>query len=257
MTVTLAIGLGVAVATFVAVWAASVILRDASIVDRFWGLGFVVVAITAAASSVPLHARAWLVLALVSSWGLRLSAHITIRNFGQGEDYRYRAMRKAWGPRFPLVSLATVFLLQAALLWLVSLPVQVAIASGAADGLGWLDLAGFAVWATGFAFEAIGDEQLRRFRLDPASRGRVMDRGLWRWTRHPNYFGDALLWWGLYLIAVAAGGWWTAVGPATMTWLLMRVSGAALLEKGLRRSRPEYDEYCRRTSAFFPRPPRL
>jgi steroid 5-alpha reductase family enzyme len=153
-------------------------------------------------------------------------------------------------------SLATVFGLQAVLMWVVSWPVQAAIHAPAPAALGPLDLLGGAVFAAGLLFESVGDWQLARFKADPANRGKVMDRGLWSWTRHPNYFGDFTVWWGLFLFAASVGAWWTALGPALMSFLLMRVSGKAMLERHMKRSKPGWDEYVRRTSGFFPRPPR-
>ncbi|HVS63058.1 MAG TPA: DUF1295 domain-containing protein [Thermoanaerobaculia bacterium] len=240
-----------------ALWLASLLLHDASIADRFWGLGFVLVA----AGVFPVGAgsieRRVLLLALAGIWGLRLTWHITLRNWGEGEDVRYQKMRASWGSRFPWVSLFTVFLLQGVLLWLVSLPLQVGQASTTPAELTWLDAAGALLWVVGFGFETIGDAQLRAFKADPANRGEVMDRGLWRYTRHPNYFGDALLWWGIFLVASQTEhGPWTVVSPLIMTFLLTRISGVPMLERHLRRTRQGYDEYCRRTSVFFPLPPK-
>ena len=195
----------------IALWLVSLRLRDASIVDPFWGLGFVIVGWTAALAGRAL--RLGLVLALLTTaWGLRLSLHLARRNLGHGEDFRYQSMRKRF-PRFELTSLVIVFGLQGLLMWIVALPLQLAPAfEGSRDVLGVL---GAAVWAVGLAFEAVGDAQLARFRADPANKGRVLDTGLWRYTRHPNYFGDACVWWGLWLVAPAAGApWWTVVGPS-------------------------------------------
>ncbi len=246
----------VAIAAYmVVVWALSLPLRDASIADVFWGPGFAFVAIVAASLSPP-SGRATLLVVLTSAWGLRLAVHIGMRwRKKKEEDRRYQAMRATWGDRFPLVSLFTVFLLQGALLWVVSLPLQAGAALGADSPLGPLDLVGVVIFASGLAFEAVGDAQLSRFLADPASRGRVMATGLWRYTRHPNYFGDALLWWGLGIIGAATGAWWCLLGPALMTFLLVRVSGVSLLEKDIAGRRPDYVAYVRRTSAFFPRPP--
>jgi steroid 5-alpha reductase family enzyme len=239
----------------VAVWALSLPLRDASIADVFWGPGFAFVAIVAASLSPP-SARATLLVVLTSAWGMRLALHIGSRwRKKKEEDRRYQAMRATWGDRFPVVSLFTVFLLQGALLWVVSLPLQAGAALGAGSPLGPIDLLGVVIFAAGLAFEAVGDAQLSRFLADPASRGRVMETGLWRYTRHPNYFGDALLWWGLGIIGAATGAWWCLLGPALMTFLLVRVSGVSLLEKDIAGRRPEYVAYVRRTSAFVPRPP--
>jgi steroid 5-alpha reductase family enzyme len=201
-------------------------------------------------------ARRNLILVCVAAWGLRLGAYLAWRNLGHGEDPRYQAMRRHWGDRFPRVSLFTVFWLQGALMWFVSLPVQaVAVSSGGA--LGALDFFGAGLVALGLFFETVGDLQLARFRADPANEGRVMDRGLWRYTRHPNYFGDFCVWWGLYAIAASTTlGPWTLLSPALMTFLLLRVSGVALLERSIGRRRPGYADYAARTSAFVPLPPR-
>lgn len=195
--------------------------------------------------------RQTLAAALVTVWGLRLSIHLSIRNLGKGEDYRYQAMRRRWGKRFPLVSLGTVFVLQALLMWIVSLPIQVTMVN--APDTAWLAWLGVAIWAVGFFFETVGDLQLARFKADPDNKGKVMDRGLWRYTRHPNYFGDFAVWWGLFLVAVTGVSMlWTIVGPILMSFLLLRVSGVAMLEKTIGKRRPGYDEYAERTNAFFP-----
>ncbi len=239
-----------------ALWLVSLALRDVSIVDVFWGLGFVMVAHWVRATTAGYPPRAWLVTLLVTAWGVRLGAYLLWRNWGGGEDYRYQAMRRHYGPRFAFVSLGVVFALQGALMWLVSLPVQVAVSSPAPDRLGWLDALGTLLVLVGLAFEAVGDLQLARFKRDPANRGRVMDRGLWRYTRHPNYFGDALVWWGLFCFAFTTPAHaWTAIGPVIMTYLLTRLSGVPLLEKKLARTRPGYAEYVARTSSFVPLPP--
>jgi len=238
-------------------WLLSLATHDVSVVDIFWGLGFVLVAHVARAAAGATDPRAWLVVALVTLWGLRLALYLLWRNWGQGEDYRYAAMRTHYGARFGRVSLYTVFGLQGVLMWFISLPVQVAVSAGAPATLTGLDALGVACWAVGLGFEAIGDAQLARFKADPAHRGAVMDRGLWAYTRHPNYFGDALAWWGLFLIAAATPyGVWTVLSPVVMTVLLMRVSGVALLERKLTKTRPEYAAYCRRVNAFVPWFPR-
>jgi steroid 5-alpha reductase family enzyme len=233
------------------VWVVSVIVRDASIVDLVWGAGFVMVAwVTVWRRGGP-DPRALLVAALTTLWGLRLSGYLTWRNLGKGEDFRYQAMRRRHGDRFALVSLGTVFGLQGLLMWLVSLPVQAASGSP----LTVLDWIGVAVWLVGISFETIGDVQLAGFKADPANAGKVLDTGLWRYTRHPNYFGDFLVWWGLYVVAAAGGAWWTVIGPLVMSALLIRYSGAGLLEKTIGTRRPGYEEYTKRTNAFFPGPP--
>ncbi|MEK6285194.1 MAG: DUF1295 domain-containing protein [Acidobacteriota bacterium] len=239
------------------VWLLSLIKKDASIVDIFWGLGFVLIAVVCYATTNGYPDRKVLITSLAAVWGLRLASHIFWRNKGKGEDFRYQAMRARFGKRFPIVSLFTVFGLQGLLMWIISLPLQIAQISREPARLTWLDWAGAAIWLIGFLFESAGDLQLARFKADPRNKGKVMDRGLWRYTRHPNYFGDALLWWGCFLIALSTpGGVWTVMSPLIMTGLLMKVSGVALLEKTLTKTKPEYRNYVRRTSAFFPWIPR-
>jgi steroid 5-alpha reductase family enzyme len=248
----------VVVSLMTALWIISLAVRDASIVDPFWGLAFVAITWTAFVVGGGGGSASILVPALVTIWGLRLSGYLAWRNIGKGEDYRYVRMRERFGPRFPLVSLFVVFLLQAGLAWTVSLPAQAGtVGSIGSDGVASaLVVAGIALWALGLVFETVGDLQLAAFKRDPANKGRVMDRGLWRYTRHPNYFGDFCVWWGIFLVAAATGAWWTIVGPILMSVLLIRVSGAALLERTIVDRRPGYAEYIRRTSAFFPRPPK-
>jgi steroid 5-alpha reductase family enzyme len=239
----------------VAAWVVSLALRDASIADVFWGPGFALVAVLSAAVAPP-SARGALLAALTSLWGLRLALHIGRRWWKKKEeDRRYQAMRANWGSRFPVASLFTVFLLQGALLWVVSLPLQAGAGLGASRPLSLLDAAGVVVFGVGLGFEAMGDAQLARFLAEPANRGKVMQAGLWRYTRHPNYFGDSLVWWGLGLLGASSGAWWCLAGPALMTFLLVRVSGVSLLEKDIAGRRPEYVAYVRRTSPFLPLPP--
>lgn len=262
MTVTLAAlgGLAAVLSLSLLVWALSLRLRDASIADVWWGLGFVLLVWLYFLLSPVLTPRSWLVAVLVTLWGTRLAAHIARRNHGKGEDPRYQAMRAAHGPAFWWRSLFTVFWLQGAILWWVALPLVAAVQAPRPAALTGIDGLGALVFAVGFLFEAVGDRQLRRFRADPSNRGQVLDRGLWRYTRHPNYFGDAVLWWGLYIIAAATpGGWLTGLSPALMTLLLRHVSGVTLLEPSLMASKAGYHAYVARTPAFvpwFPRAPR-
>lgn len=238
-------------------WLVSLAIENASIVDIFWGAGFSLIAVVTFALADGYATRKLLIASLAVIWGLRLAGYIGWRNRGKGEDFRYKAMRKRIGDRFALVSLFTVFALQGVLMWVISLPLQVAQLSREPERLTWLDFFGAALWLIGLGFEAIGDWQLAAFKTDPANKGKVMDRGLWSYTRHPNYFGDALLWWGFFLIALATPrGWRTVISPLLMTTLLIKVSGVALLEKTLVKTRPEYQDYVRRTSSFFPLPPR-
>jgi len=240
--------LGAAVVT----WLASVALRNVTIVDTLWPLLFVLAAFSYASTADAAFAgRAAVVLTLVTLWGLRLALYLGVRNFGHAEDRRYAAIRQRNEPGFTWKSVYLVFALQAGLAWIISLPLLGAIVAGPRP-LSWLDGLGALLWLTGWLFETVGDWQLRRFKADPANAGRVMDRGLWRYTRHPNYFGDFCVWWGFYLLAVAAGAWWAIAGPALMSFLLLRVSGVSLLEQDIGARRPGYAEYVRRTNAFFP-----
>ncbi len=234
-------------------WLLSLRLRNASIVDLVWGMGFVLIAW---ASFLYVGATGPLLLpCLTSLWGVRLSVYLAWRNHGKPEDFRYQAMRRTWGARFPLVSLGSVFALQGAIMWLVSLPVQYGIAV-AAPAAGWVRSGGVVLWTLGFLCESVGDWQLAKFKANPANRHGLLQTGLWRYTRHPNYFGDFLVWWGLYLIALSQGAaWWTVIGPLVMSVLLRRVSGVTLLEKSLKETKPGYAAYVRRTNAFFPWPP--
>ena len=245
----------------VVTWLVSGTVRNASIVDLVWGLGFVLVAWAvffrhSPKAAIDSAASLLIPVLLTTIWGLRLSGYLAWRNIGKGEDFRYRAMREKHGGRFFRVSLGTVFGLQGVLMWIVSLPVQATVARPDPDGVGWLAIAGVAVWIVGFVFETAGDVQLARFKAKASNKGKVMDRGLWRYTRHPNYFGDFCVWWGLYLIALDAGHWWTIAGPVAMTALLMKYSGAGLLEKTIVNRRPGYEDYVKRTNAFFPGPPK-
>jgi steroid 5-alpha reductase family enzyme len=237
-------------------WLVSLVMRNASIVDIVWGLGFPVVAVTTFVTDSDRGALDGLILAMVLVWGLRLGGYLAWRNLGHGEDYRYRAMRRRWGSRFPLVSLLTVFTLQGTLMWIVSLPVQLSH-RGEGRSIGVLAVVGLVVWAIGLAFEAIGDWQLTRFKADPTNAGKVMDRGLWRYTRHPNYFGDSCVWWGIAITAATVPvARWGLIGAVVMNVLLVRVSGKALLERSLSKRKDGWAEYAARTSGFIPRPPR-
>ncbi len=238
----------------VGTWLVSLVLKNASIVDLIWGFGFVVVGWVTYLGSDTTSALSTLSLVLVTIWGLRLAVYLTWRNHGKGEDFRYVAMRKRWGQRFPIISLFTVFGLQGTIMWVVSLPVQLVMTKSDSD-IGLLAVLGAVLWAVGLAFEAIGDAQLTRFKSNPSNAGKVMNRGLWRYTRHPNYFGDACVWWGLAIIALTVTPW-GLVGATLMHLFLRRVSGVTLLEKSLVKRREGYAEYIKVTSPFIPRPPR-
>jgi steroid 5-alpha reductase family enzyme len=237
-------------------WLVSLWRRNASIVDAFWGPGFSLIAIASFLLTDGFEPRRILITAMAVIWGGRLGIYILWRNWGHGEDFRYAAMREHHGERFWWRSLFTVFALQGILMWIISMPLQLAQLAPAPGKLTWFDFLGLAVWLVGFVFEAGGDWQLARFKADPANRGKVMDRGLWRYTRHPNYFGDAAVWWGHWLVAAATPmGRWTVLSPALMNFLVRRVSGVTLLESTLDK-REGYRNYVERTSAFLPWPPR-
>lgn len=241
------------VALMVITWIISLIVKDASIVDMVWGLGFVLATWAAALSVDGITPRGLLIAILVSIWGLRLSGYLVWRNLGKEEDRRYQRMREKNPDSFWIISLFKVFGLQAVLMWIIAVPPVLTQTSD--SGLFWLDWVGVGIWLVGLFFETVGDFQLARFKSRPDSEGRVMDRGLWRYTRHPNYFGDFTVWWGHWVVSSAGGLWWTVFSPIVMSVLLMRVSGVALLEKDIEERRPEYQEYVEKTNAFFPGPP--
>ncbi len=250
-------GLAVTIGLMILLWAVSLRLKNSSIVDIFWGSGFVIMAwlyfiLTPDGNII----RKVVISTLVTIWGLRLSTHVFLRNHGKPEDFRYQKWRNESGKIWWWKSFFQVFLLQGILLWVISAPLLAAQYNARPDHLIISDYLGILLWIVGFFFEASGDYQLKRFLSDPANKGRIMSGGVWRYTRHPNYFGDATQWWGYYMIAASAGGWWTIFSPILMTYLLTRVSGVALLEKTLE-TRPGYKEYIERTSPFIPWFPRI
>ena len=238
----------------VASWLFSIVKKDVSFVDSLWSLFFLLAAVVFALDVETLSARGQLVLVLVAIWSLRLSIYITARNWGEPEDYRYQTIRKNNEPGFAFKSLYIVFGLQGVLAWIIALPLLPAITSN--SSLTWIDLLALGIWTVGFIFEAVGDYQLARFKGRIDSQGRALDTGLWRYTRHPNYFGEFCMWWAFYLFAFAAGGWWSIGSPLLMSFLLLKVSGVAMLEQTISDRRPEYASYIRRTNAFFPGPRR-
>jgi steroid 5-alpha reductase family enzyme len=250
------LGLAVIAALAVLTWLVSLARRDVSVVDSLWSIFITTGGVVYAATLPWANARPALMLALAAAWALRLAVYITWRNHGHGEDRRYQQIRARNQPNFEFKSLYLIFLLQAVLAWIVSAPFLAGISG--TKPINALDVVGAALAAFGIVFEAVGDQQMARFKADPANRGQVMDRGLWRYTRHPNYFGECCTWWGLYLIALAAGGggWWSIVSPLLMTVLLLKVSGVSLLEADIGERRPAYRDYIARTSAFVPGWPR-
>lgn len=234
-------------------WIASVILKNVSIVDLFWGFGFVLTCFIYFLNTEGLEIRKILLMTMVAIWGLRLSGYLAWRNIGKGEDFRYQKFRKDYGEhRYWWVSFFQTFLLQGVLMWLVSAPLLGAQYYNNEKGLGILDFAGVAIWLIGLIFEAGGDCQLARFKADPANKGKVLNTGLWRYTRHPNYFGDSAVWTGYALICLAAGSYIPVLGSVLMIALIIKVSGVALLEKSLTSAKPGYKEYVETTSAFIP-----
>jgi steroid 5-alpha reductase family enzyme len=241
---------------FAGLWWLGTRRRDVSIVDVYWGPGFAVIAAVGLVLGAGTFPRTF--VTLVAMWGFRLGGYLLWRKVqSPGEDFRYAAMRARAGADFDLQSTWMVFGLQAVLMWVVSSPVQWAVTTPSSPELGAFDLIGALLWGGGLAFEAVGDLQLIEFKADPSNAGKVLDRGLWRYTRHPNYFGDCCVWWGFYAFACATPhGWWTFIGPAVMTVLLVRVSGVPMLERAMLASKPGYAAYVARTSSFVPLPPR-
>lgn len=243
--------------SMVVLWVISLVIRDVSIVDIFWGLGFVAVAWTSLVVSGARGPRSIALVAMTSAWGVRLAGYLAARNLGKGEDRRYVEMRERRGKAFWWQSAYIVFGFQGLLILIVALPLAAGVGTYGDRSINAVGYAGMGLYAIGLLFETVGDWQLARFKKDPANQGQVMDRGLWRYTRHPNYFGDFCVWWGIAAVASPdPARLWVLVGPLVMSVLLMRVSGVGLLEKGLKQRRPGYQDYIRRTSTFFPRPPR-
>lgn len=233
----------------------SLIKKRNDVADVAWGLGFVLMAWAALFLSHDFGMRSLVVNVLVSIWGLRLAWHIHTRNKGRTEDYRYLAWRKEWGAWFYVRSYVQVYLLQGTLLFLIILPVLL-IHKNEGIAFGLLDVLGVVMWIVGFYFEAVGDAQLVRFMKNTANKDKLMQGGLWAYTRHPNYFGEVTQWWGVWILALSVShGWLSIIGPITITFLILKVSGIPLLEKKMEEN-PEFEEYKRRVSMFFPLPPR-
>ncbi len=238
-------------------WLISIITRNVSIVDLFWGLGFVIATLFFFLKTDGSGTRKIITLALVAIWGIRLSVYLALRNIGKGEDFRYAQFRKNYGEhRYWWISFFQTFLLQGILMWLISAPLLGAQYYGAGRSINIIDYIALVLWFTGFFFETVGDYQLARFKADPANKGKVLNTGLWRYTRHPNYFGDSAVWWGYGFFCLAAGSYLPLFGSLLMTALIIKVSGVALLEKSLKEQKPQYKEYIEKTSAFFPWFPR-
>ena len=234
-------------------WLWSVLIKNVSIVDIFWGFGFVVVNAFYVFNLEQIAPRNLLLLLVVSIWGLRLTIYLAVRNIGKGEDFRYQQFRKDYGEkRYWWFSYFQVFLLQGVLILIVSLPLLGVHSSETSSTLIWLDYIAILVWGIGFSFEAGGDYQLYQFKKNPNNKGKVLNTGFWKYTRHPNYFGDAAVWWAYALFSIATGGYWQIIGAIIMTLLIIKVSGVALLEKTLHTTKPRYKEYIEKTNSFFP-----
>lgn len=248
--------IGTALFLYMSLWfLVSLLKKRNDVADVAWGLGFVLVAWFALYLSGSYGPRALLVCLLVSLWGLRLAWHIHRRNEGKPEDYRYQKWRKDWGKWFILRSYLQVYLLQGLLLFIIALPVLVVL-KGPGPALNWFDGAGILVWAVGFYFEVVGDAQLLRFKRDAANQGQLMQTGLWAYSRHPNYFGEVLLWWGIWLLTLSTpGSYYTLIGPLTITLLILKVSGIPMLEEKMEKH-AQFEAYKRRTSRFIPMPKR-
>jgi steroid 5-alpha reductase family enzyme len=238
-------------------WAISLLLKNSSIVDIFWGFGFVLSAwLYYFISPEGFPIRKLILLVLATIWGMRLTLHILIRNWGKPEDFRYQKWRNESGKSWWIKSLFQVFLLQGLLMWMISAPLLAAQYFHVASSLIWLDYLAILIWVIGFFFEAAGDAQLSQFRANASNKGKLLNTGVWHYTRHPNYFGDSTQWWAYYLLALAAGGWWTFFSPIIMTIFLIKISGVVMLEKTLAETKPGYRDYMSTTSSFIPWFPR-
>lgn len=249
---------GVAMVAVLALWLISIPLRDVSIIDMFFAVIIFAMGAVSYLFGEGVPVRKTLVLILVGIWALRITVHLIKRNWGHGEDARYTKLR-SWvsdDRSFYWLSLKKVFLLQGVVLWFASLPIQVAQVYSTPSSLGWPAFLGIGLWAVGLYFETVADLQLTRFRANPDNQGTVLNTGLWRYSRHPNYFGELCVWWGLFLVACDnVIGLLTIVGPLAYTYLVINVTGQRTLEKKLERERPGYTAYMATTSAIIPRPP--
>jgi steroid 5-alpha reductase family enzyme len=246
---------GAVFAYMTAVFLLALSQKNNSIVDVAWGPGFILVALVTLLLEPGVQARQVLVGGLVAVWGLRLAGHIFLRNRGRGEDFRYAKWRREWGRWFVPRSFLQVFMLQGVFMLMISSPILL-VNRSTERGLTLFDALGSVVWLVGFFFEAVGDYQLKKFKEKPESKGKIMMSGLWRYTRHPNYFGEAALWWGIWLLALSVpGGWAGIISPLTIGFLLLKVSGVTMLEKKYA-GNEDFTAYARRTSSFFPLPPK-
>jgi len=245
-------GLLVILALAIVTWVFSIIKQDVSIVDSIWSLMILAGGLTYAFSAETLATRNLIIIGLLIIWALRLAIYVTWRNWGETEDHRYQQIRVKYSPNFALKSLGIIFMFQAVIAWFISLTLWPTL--GSQISLSLIDVIAISLWLIGMFFEVVGDWQLARFKANPANHGKVMNQGLWRYTRHPNYFGEALIWWSFYLFAVSSGAWWTFPAPLLMNWLLLKFSGVVMLEETIIKRRPAYQQYIESTNAFIPGP---
>ena len=237
------------------VYAIAQFLKDNSIVDIAWGIGFIIATAISLFESQKFFTQNLLVNSMVVIWGLRLAIYIFVRHHGKPEDYRYKEMRDSWGKNVLLMGLLKVFLPQAIVMYIIAFPILM-VNSSPHDGIQITDIIGGIIWLIGFYFEAISDMQMFNYKKNPANKGKVMKYGLWKFTRHPNYFGEATMWWGIFLIAIPSGYWYLSLlSPIVITLLIIKVTGVELLEKKYK-DNAEYQEYIRKTSSFIPMPPK-
>jgi steroid 5-alpha reductase family enzyme len=231
-------------------WFYSVKKHNVNVVDTLWSLMFLAAALFYIINATEINGRSLIIIALVAAWSLRLAFHLMVRNWDHEEDHRYQQIRQNNEPNFKFKSLYIIFGLQGLLAWIISIPLLFAL--NLETAFHWLDLIALSLWITGFIFEAVADYQLYKFKSQPGNKGRVLNSGLWSYTRHPNYFGEFCIWWAFYLFAIPSGGWWTIYAPALITFLLLKVSGVVMMEKDIKKRRPEYQSYIDSTNTFFP-----
>ncbi len=249
-------GLMVMLVMAFATWLLSVYLRDVSIVDSAWSLMILVASFTYSSTLPYMGLREFVIISLVTVWAIRLSIHLTWRNWGEKEDRRYQAIRAKYQPHFEIKSLLIIFFFQAILAWIISISLFSALSDEANYTITFttlvIDSIAVILILIGLFYETAADWQLAKFKDNPGNHGKVMDKGLWKYSRHPNYFGECLIWWGFFFFALATGAWWSVISPIIMTWLLLKFSGVVMLEETITERRPEYSNYIKTTNAFFP-----
>ena len=239
-------------------WLLSVYMRDVSIVDSAWSIMFLVSAGYYYSLIPETDMRTNIIFTLIALWALRLSLHLTWRNWGEPEDIRYQEIRTKYSPNFAFKSLYIIFLFQAILAWLISAPLLSALhTTDSVSSLSAIDIIAMFFWVIGFTFESVSDYQLSKFKSNPDNSGKVMDKGLWKFSRHPNYFGEFMIWWGFYLFAMPYAPAWIIISPILMSWLLLKFSGVVMLEESIVIRKPQYKNYIQYTNTFFPGPRKI